>query len=139
MHFRKKTLRKKNAHLWNDVRTAIKSHAALFCTFKIADRMLLVHFVIRMGCAAGRRIPYPPESWTDNANLDYASALVGDVNIKKKYGDSLSCGDLFVFAGTTAILQGGEPVGEICGDENINKNENEMDSGTIWISMVKFI
>ena len=32
-----------------------------------------------------------------NANLDYASAIVG-VNIKKKYGDSLSCGDLFVFA-----------------------------------------
>ena len=63
------------------------------------------------------RIRCPPESsWMDYANLDFncASALVGGINVKEKYGDALSWVDLFVFAGTAAILQDRIPVGQVC-------------------------
>ena len=71
---------------------------------------------------AGGRIRFPPEaSWMYNANLHYARALVR--GIKEKYGDALSCGDLFAFA----LLQRDGPVGEICAGRIDNTNGSLLD------------
>lgn len=72
------------------------------------------------GCSGGRLRFEPERSWPDNTNLDKARALV--YPLKKKYGDALSWGDLFTFAGTAAIQAMGGPTKPFCFGRIDDKN-----------------
>jgi catalase (peroxidase I) len=64
------------------------------------------------GCEGGRQRFWPENEWRDNSNLDKARGILGQ--IKDKFKDSISWGDLMTFAGTVAIKASGGPAKKFC-------------------------
>lgn len=64
------------------------------------------------GCEGARQRHWPENEWRDNANLDKARALLGQ--IKEKFGNKISWGDLMTFAGTVGIKASGGPAKRFC-------------------------
>jgi len=64
------------------------------------------------GCEGGAIRFFPESEWRDNDNLDQARALLAD--IKRKYRNKLSWGDLMTFAGAVGIKESGGPVKKFC-------------------------
>lgn len=64
------------------------------------------------GCEGARQRFWPESEWRDNVNLDKARGLLGQ--IKDKFGDHISWGDLITFAGTVGIKASGGPAKKFC-------------------------
>jgi catalase-peroxidase len=64
------------------------------------------------GCEGGRQRYWPENEWRDNTNLDKARGLLGQ--IKEKFSQQISWGDLMTFAGTVGIKASGGPAKKFC-------------------------
>ena len=62
------------------------------------------------------------------------SALIG--GIKETYGNAFSWGDLFVFAGTAAILQDGRPIAQLCVGRIDDRNAAPLGSAQVGLIYV---
>ena len=89
----------------------------------------------RGGAGAGQQRFAPLNSWPDNVNLDKARRLLWPV--KKKYGQSLSWGDLMILAGNVALEQMGfTTFGFAGGREDVWEPEDDVYWGpeTEWLA-----
>jgi catalase (peroxidase I) len=64
------------------------------------------------GCEGARLRHWPENEWRDNANLDKARGLLGQ--IKDKFKNQISWADLMTFAGTVGIKASGGPAKKFC-------------------------
>jgi len=64
------------------------------------------------GCEGARQRHWPENEWRDNANLDKARALLGQ--IKDKFKNQISWADLITFAGTVGIKASNGPAKKFC-------------------------
>jgi catalase-peroxidase len=88
----------------------------------------------RGGAGSGQQRFAPLNSWPDNVNLDKARRLLWPV--KKKYGQSLSWGDLMILAGNVALeTMGFKTFGFAGGREDVWESEEDVYWGPeqIWL------